>query len=150
MNTNNKALDQSPKPDKIILIFIVAILAMLISVVAGSIYYSASNTHTEEVSTGRGMDIILGYLVDIPGYRGSNLQFAVMSDEGVQLETLSKSRQETDVTGYLNEDRRCIYLQQHLIRTVTLYDKAEYRQYASLEGIRDPNDDGTCADFPVD
>jgi len=129
---------------------LIGLLFVLISIVAGSIFYAVSNTHIEEVSTGRGLDIIQGRLERISGYRNTTAGYAIISNEGREEARVSRIPYSSELVSNFYEGNFCIYLQEHLVRTTYPSSKTDYRQHTTFEGIRDINADGSCEAFPFD
>jgi len=125
---------------------VLALLGGIALLIAGG----AASIKTENVSTGRGLEIVHGHVKEVRGAKQQVVGFVVITDEGVRRGLFSRAPYGVNINNYFNNINYCIYLQDHLRRTTYRDGKADYEQYTTFEGIRDFNRDGSCADFPVD
>ena len=132
--------------------------ALLCSV--GVMVFADVHTQTQEVTPRSPLTVERGSvhrfektLIGIQGIIEENNnrhRFKVKFDDGSVKEFSMSPLDSMPASRFFDRASYCIYTQGHLIRTVYFETRESFRGYNSFEGIRDPNDDGTCPVFPVD
>ncbi|MBD8615556.1 hypothetical protein IFT69_17805 [Pseudomonas putida] len=133
----------------------IALILMLIGVFIGAI-----NTKTEEVATGRPLQIIRGHLQEIEIRSGGKQRmieesmnrgkFNLVNEDGSLIMQAGGPNHGQMSRIYYDHSSNCLYLQEHLIRTTYFERRVGYHQYTTFEGARTPNPDNSCPEFPVD
>lgn len=137
-------------------VFVSIALACALSAAA----YVGANTKTEEVTPRSPLTIQRGYLETVPtrssGIPGiiesgqNETRFKVTYEEGQHEQFSVSSSRSMPEKHFFERASYCIYTQGHLMRTVYFENRESFSGYTTFEGIREPNADNGCPEFPVD